>query len=65
MEDTYVTILHYTRDPNGILSAITKVIGPAENMISAECKIRNLKWLAIFPILHEFDWPCVQSDAQG
>ena len=41
MDDTYVTILHYTRDPNGILSAITKVIGPAENMISAECKIRN------------------------
>ena len=29
---------------------------------TAECKIRNLKWSAIFPILHEFDWPCVQSE---
>ena len=27
-----------------------------------ECKIRNLKWSAIFPILHEFDWSCVQSE---
>ena len=27
-----------------------------------ECKMKNLKWSAIFPILHEFDWPCVQSE---
>ena len=25
-------------------------------------QIRNLKWPAIFPILHEFDWPCVESE---
>ena len=29
---------------------------------SPECKIRHFKWLAIFPILHEFDWPCAQSE---
>ena len=27
-----------------------------------ECKMKNLKWSAIFPILHEFDCPCVQSE---
>ena len=27
--------------------------------VCAECKIRNLKWLAIFSILCEFDWPCM------
>ena len=30
----------------------------------AECKIRNLKWSAIFPILHEFDSLCVQSESK-
>ena len=28
----------------------------------SECKIRKLKWSATFPILPEFDWPCVQSE---
>ena len=36
---------------------------PFTTLTLSESKIRNLKWSAIFPILHEFDWPCVQVNA--
>ena len=51
----------YCRTTDSVEYTVVKILR-FTGVYCTECKIRNLKWSAIFPILHEFDWPCVQSE---